>query len=129
MIKFTLPWPPSVNSYWRRNGGRYFISGQGTRFRMDTQHICLKYRGHFESKDRLSVIIDAFPPDRRRRDLDNIQKGLFDSLQHSGVYVDDNQIDQILITRQTQLLGKVEVTISKMELHRPESQIQNVDPV
>jgi len=129
MIKFTLPWPPSVNSYWRRNGGRYFISGQGTRFRMETQQICLKYRGHFESKDRLSVIINAFPPDRRRRDLDNIQKGLFDSLQHSGVYVDDNQIDQILITRQTELLGMVEVTISKMGSLNLKSLNQNVDPV
>ena len=33
------------------------------------------------------------PPDRRRRDLDNLYKCLFDALGHAGVYEDDSQID------------------------------------
>ena len=36
--------------------------------------------------------VDAYPPDKRRRDLDNIQKSLWDALQHGGAYRDDSQI-------------------------------------
>jgi crossover junction endodeoxyribonuclease RusA len=46
--------------------------------------------------------MDAFPPDRRRRDLDNIQKPVLDALQHAGVYEDDSQID-LLVTRRRDL--------------------------
>ena len=34
----------------------------------------------------LSVAIDMCPPDRRRRDVDNIQKSLLDALMHGGAY-------------------------------------------
>jgi len=39
------------------------------------------------------------PPDRRRRDLDNVLKSLLDSLEHAGVYTDDSQIRKLSIER------------------------------
>lgn len=48
---------------------------------------------------RLSVTVLAIMPDRRRRDLDNILKALFDALTHAGVWLDDEQIDEITIRR------------------------------
>lgn len=48
---------------------------------------------------RLSVEIDAHPPDRRRRDLDNLQKPLLDALEYAGVYEDDSQIDRLVSRR------------------------------
>lgn len=35
-----------------------------------------------------------YPPDLRIRDLDNIQKSLWDSLQKAGVYKNDSQIKE-----------------------------------
>jgi hypothetical protein len=32
----------------------------------------------------MSIIVH--PPDRRRRDIDNVQKALLDALQHGGAY-------------------------------------------
>lgn len=43
----------------------------------------------------LSVVICAFPPDRRRRDLDNLLKATLDALARAGVYEDDSQIKRI----------------------------------
>jgi len=40
----------------------------------------------------VSLSVDCYPPDRRRRDLDNLLKSLQDSLVHAGVMGDDSQI-------------------------------------
>lgn len=119
MVKLTLPWPPSVNRYWRRRGHRYFISNEGQDFRETVGLICMGLAGSFKINERLCVKIDAYPPDKRRRDLDNILKALFDSLQHALVYEDDNQIDEIHIVRKSSILGEISVTLTKKESRHP----------
>lgn len=53
------------------------------------------------------------PPDRRKRDLDNLTKALFDALTHAGAYLDDCQIDQFTMNRSEVIKGgKVNVFIS-----------------
>jgi len=50
---------------------------------------------------RLEVRIELFPPDNRRRDIDNYTKCVLDSLTKSGVWEDDSQIDKLTIIRRT----------------------------
>jgi len=52
----------------------------------------------FGSK-RLALTIQAYPPDKRKRDLSNILKALEDSLQNGGLFDDDSQIDVLHIYR------------------------------
>ena len=33
MIEITLPWPPTVNTYWRNFNGRTIISAKGREYR------------------------------------------------------------------------------------------------
>lgn len=47
----------------------------------------------------LIVDVVVHPPDRRRRDIDNVQKALLDALQHAGAYSDDSQIIRLSIER------------------------------
>ena len=68
----------------------------------------------FSSEERLRVQVECFPPDKRRRDLDNLGKSLMDSLQHAKVYADDSQIDFLSFERFPELFGKVIVHISEM---------------
>lgn len=98
MISFALPLPPSVNSYWRTWRGRMLISEKGRAYRATVQAECLGYEG-FAADKRLAVSVIFNPPDRRRRDIDNICKALLDSLTHAGVYADDSQIDRLTIER------------------------------
>lgn len=45
---------------------------------------------------RLSLYGEFYPPDRRRRDLDNVGgKVLLDSLQAAGLFDDDSQIKEL----------------------------------
>ena len=109
-----LPWPPTANHYWKRNGSRYFISPKGIAFRDLTILACKDTHESFLSGERLSFEVDAYPPDKRRRDLDNILKATQDSLQKANVYKDDCQIDVLHVRRMRGLLGKVIVIISEI---------------
>lgn len=60
----------------------------------------------------VSLDILVFPPDKRKRDIDNVLKPILDSLAKAGVYDDDSQVHCIRICRAEQVKdGKVEITI------------------
>ena len=113
-INIILPWPPSANTYWRRNGSRYFISPKGQSYRTNTAWSCHKYRGSFIATDRLKISILAYPPDKRKRDLDNLFKSTLDSLQFATVFVDDSQIDELSIKRMPDIKGFLTIEIENL---------------
>ena len=98
MLEVELPYPPSINHYWRRVGARTLISREGRRFRREVI-ATLAAMGVQPMTGPLFVRVDVYPPDRRRRDLDNVQKSLFDALEHGGAYGDDSQIVKIALEK------------------------------
>lgn len=97
--KRTYGYPPTVNTYWRRHGNTYFISEAGKRYRRDVVLIVRQQRLKLNLSGRLAIKVIAEPPDKRRRDLDNILKAPLDALTHAGVLMDDEQFDEINIVR------------------------------
>lgn len=98
MPECSLPWPPSINHYYEtgRRGPRR-LSDRATRYRW---MVALQLRGFPRFGDaRVSLEVDAFPPDGKVRDLDNLLKALCDALRCAGAYDDDRQIDQLIIRR------------------------------
>lgn len=123
MVKVTLPYPPSVNHYWRHFRGRTVISREGRTFRASVCALLARGGGKGPRKPpsggRIALAMDAFPPDRRRRDLDNLQKPVLDALEHAGIYEDDSQID-LLITRRREVVpeGRLLVDVVDLPLRR-----------
>jgi len=118
-MTFELPYPPSHNRYYRRVGQRTLISREGRAYRKAVvAQLATAGCGQEPPNDgRIALAMDAFPPDRRRRDLDNIQKPLLDALEHAGVYLDDSQIDLLLTRRRpSEPGGKVLVRLSPLPL-------------
>lgn len=102
-VVVTMPWPPSVNRYWRHISkgalaGRVLISREGRAFRESVRAAALQSRVQ-RVEGRLRVRVTAYPPDRRARDLDNLLKAPLDALQHCGIIDDDSAIDALVIER------------------------------
>jgi crossover junction endodeoxyribonuclease RusA len=113
MIELQLPYPPSVNQYYRKFRNVMVISDRGRKFRSDVQAVVGKAR---TMDGRLSVEIEVYPPDKRKRDIDNVCKATLDALAKAGVYRDDEQIDMLLITRQqVQKNGCLKVKIKEVK--------------
>jgi Holliday junction resolvase RusA-like endonuclease len=48
---------------------------------------------------RVELLVVLHPPDKRRRDIGNTAKLICDSLQHGGAFLDDAQIDRLIVER------------------------------
>lgn len=95
-LRIDLPFPVSLNTYYKKFRNRLMISEDGRKFRDRVIKIIQKRtEGHrFADTARLSLSVRLITPDKRKRDLDNFcGKALQDALQHSGLFKDDSQID------------------------------------
>lgn len=96
-----LPWPPSANHFTvnskNSNGRCRRLTDEARAYRHTVAAILRQFQ--YPILGRLELRIKAYPPDRRRRDIGNLEKQISDSLQHAGAFPDDFAIDRIIIER------------------------------
>lgn len=92
-IALTLPYPPSVNRYWRNVNGRTILSAEGREYRQAVFKVC---NGLIPITGLVEVHIVATRPDKRKRDLDNLLKATLDACT-GHLWVDDSQIQRLSI--------------------------------
>ena len=113
-LRYTLPFPPSSNRYWRttRNGIMY-VSAEAKDYQHEVRAIVGDDRPELSGELRLEV--ELFAPDRRRWDVSNRVKILEDALQHCGVLADDRFVDDLRARRHPpQKPGRAEVCITQL---------------
>lgn len=98
MVTLELPWPPSVNHYYRHVGPRVLISREGRNYREVVANR-IKAEGIKKLMGDVEVSIHLYPPDKRRRDVDNVLKCLLDTLTAGELYEDDSQIKTLHISK------------------------------
>jgi crossover junction endodeoxyribonuclease RusA len=70
------------------------------------------YRKERMLHGKIGAEFNFYPPDRRKRDLDNLLKISIDSMMQTGLFEDDSQIDEIYVRRcRTLKDGCLEVTL------------------
>ena len=96
-MRIELPYPPTLNSCYPTNrSGRRTLSTKGREFRVEVQARILEQHGIINTlKGLIKVTLMLVPPDKRRRDLDNVIKPVLDGLVHAGVMEDDVQVKAI----------------------------------
>ena len=113
-MELILPFPPSVNTYWRNFNGRMLISKKGREYRKAVADQVLIQKGAKHYQGKVKMTIEAWRPDERKRDLDNLLKAPLDALTHAGVYVDDQLIVDLRIFWAEDKGGKLKVKIEEI---------------
>lgn len=96
-MQITIPYPPSLNRYWRNFGGRMVLSSEARTFKRRVKEICDKAEIVSPIKGPVHMKVKVYRP-RKTGDLDNTLKAILDSL-NGILYVDDKQIISILAER------------------------------
>lgn len=99
MLVLNLPLPPSVNSYRTIFRGRMGISKAGRAFKEQVSDYVAEYRVPKLGAARLEMKVVLYPRDRRKQDIDNRIKALWDALTDAGVFDDDEQVDVLIVER------------------------------
>ena len=116
MIVLSLPFPPSMNTYWRTFRGMTVLSKQGREFKAAVANYVVEYKVPKLGDSKLRVSMVLFPRDKRKIDIDNRIKAVLDALQDAGVFNDDFQVDELSIVRgKTIKGGAIRVLIEQIE--------------
>lgn len=93
--EYRLPFPPSVNQYYRTVNGQPILSSRGRAFKRVALEDLQQQRfagGETFGSRSVRVLLSLSPGDRRKRDSDNYSKATLDALTASGIWDDDSQV-------------------------------------
>ena len=113
----SLPFPPTGNHATKHGrNGAHWTTPEARSYRA---HVSAQVQALDAAKGilgSLAVVAEIYPPDRRKRDMDNTWKTLADCLTHAGVWMDDFQINDLrLVRREVRKGGQVVVHIEELE--------------
>lgn len=99
LVAVLLPWPPTVNTYYRhvviRGSARVLLSAAGRAYQ---QAAGLAMKGLVAPPTPHAVRVVLHAPDRRAYDIDNRAKALLDGI-YRALKIDDAVIDRLTIER------------------------------
>jgi crossover junction endodeoxyribonuclease RusA len=99
MLVLNLPLPPTVNHYLKSSGFRRYLSKAAIEFREKVSDYVAEYNVPKLGTARLEMQVTLYFATKRRQDIDNRIKALWDALAHAGVFDDDSQIDVLFLQR------------------------------
>jgi Holliday junction resolvase RusA-like endonuclease len=90
-----IPYPPTINNYYLTNkySNKKFINPKACEYIERAKQILVQSMYKYllaEIDYGVDIYIYVKRPDNRKRDKDNIQKCLFDTIQKAGVIKDDS---------------------------------------
>ena len=104
-ICFSLPWPP-MDKMTSEEGREFYAAAAREAPRMTRP-----------MRQRVSVVIEAHPPNGSWSDFINLLKSTLDALQHTGIYEDNSQVDELQIRRfPPRPAGRIDLTISELPI-------------
>lgn len=94
--RFALPYPPSLNHLYAYTNGRVYLKPAARRYKKAAFWTIKEQMGRAcwfsPLKGFVHVRLLIAPPDKAKRDIDNLLKLIFDSGTDAGLWIDDCQI-------------------------------------
>lgn len=100
-LTLNLPWPPSTNKLWRAVAGRVVLSAAARQYAIKAANALPPGRVD-PICGRVSVTITLHPPTKLAKkvhDIANREKIVCDVLTKQRVWLDDSQIDMLMMMR------------------------------
>jgi len=117
-----LPYPPSVNRLYRSINGRSILSRVGREYYAKAVPIAeasgINLRGPYV------LVIRAHRPDKRRRDIGNLEKIVSDTLTKAGVIEDDSYAHAIFSSWAD---SPVRAVITAAQIDQPKASVIQVE--
>ena len=113
MITITIPYPPSGNHMWKHTRqGRHYLTAEAKAY-YDLVREAVITQGKVVNIDQpVEVTCVLYPPDNRRRDMDNAWKVISDALTKASLWQDDHLIKSLHIEWQVPVKsGKAFVSV------------------
>ena len=114
MYRIILPFPPSVNRLWRCVKGRTILSKDGRLwFAAAADSVREQWPATVVTPVRVDILV--IPPDKRKRDIDNVVKPVLDALTKGMALKDDSLVDWLTVERRpAEKPGRVEIAIRSL---------------
>jgi len=98
-FRLWFPWPPTLNTYYSIFGGRKILSRRGRRYKEELAGLLALKQTRLTAPERggIEAVIELWPPDKRKRDWDNLHKAVFDSLTQAGIIEDDSLVKKATV--------------------------------
>ena len=117
--------PPTVNHYWGKRGKAWYTLKKVQMFKERLAWIVLSKK---ENRKIISTIwnrdiemdIEVYIHDRRRRDIDNMLKGIMDALK-GVVYSDDSLVSSVRISKKMAEKPKTIIVVRVREKQRSDT--------
>jgi crossover junction endodeoxyribonuclease RusA len=119
--KGRMPFPPTLNHLFvnLKSGGRAKSKDYAKWEKLADTYGLLTPRVQFEGPVRVEYVFHR--PDKRRRDVANLEKAVSDTLQRWGIVADDCQIEHLTLRWASSIgsdgvqAGEVAVTVQELE--------------
>jgi crossover junction endodeoxyribonuclease RusA len=98
-LSITLPFPPSTNNLFAQVGRKRVPSGRAKAYAVEVKKAVVAAGMPAMASGEARLVIAAWMPNLRARDLDNLLKAPLDGLVKAGVLADDSLITDIRIYR------------------------------
>ena len=101
--EFEIGWPVSLNSTWRPNNrGRFCLNQKAVEYREKLVETVKAARDAGKLPptpilESVTVCMAFYPADNRVRDIDNLCKNVFDSMNNAKVWNDDSQVNRLYL--------------------------------
>jgi crossover junction endodeoxyribonuclease RusA len=116
MVLLTLPWPPSLNRLYRAVGGRILLSAAARKYKKQlASALPSGLVSPLTGRLAVQMVLHAPAALGPLFDVANREKLCFDTLTEQRVWLDDSQIDWLLIERGAPS-GKGHVTLTIREV-------------
>lgn len=104
--KFRMPWPPTLNHWHQPRGNRIIKGAKAREYESKAvAHIKSLKLNDEALSSKLRVRLTLHPMINRSYDIDNRTKGIFDSLSTANFWLDDSQVEELIIKKAGKVKG------------------------